>query len=75
MRTAEIALNPFSLMMEPALVLQAMERSTELRHLRRRTLRPLDKPAIPYSAATLQAMRDADDAIDAEDELRDGGTL
>lgn len=61
MITAPIPLNPFSLMMEPDRVLKAMERSTELRHLRRRTLRPLDKPAIPYSAATLQAMQDDED--------------
>ncbi len=67
MRTDAIALNPFSLMMEPDRVLHAMERSAELRRLRRRTLRPLDKPAIPYSADTLKAMREADEAIDAEE--------
>ena len=50
MRTNPISLNPFSLMMEPELVLQAMERSSALRSLRRRQLRPLDKPLIPYAA-------------------------
>jgi hypothetical protein len=48
MRTTGISLNPFSLMMEPENVLQAMERSESLHRLRRRTLRPLDKPLIPY---------------------------
>jgi len=49
MRTNPISLNPFSLMMEPELVLQAMERSSSLRTLRRHQLRPLDKPLIPYA--------------------------
>ena len=51
MRTKPISLNPFSLMMEPETVLQAMERSQSLRGLRRRQLRPLDKPLIPYAKA------------------------
>ena len=50
MKTAELSLNPFSLMMEPELVLQTMERSQQLRSLRRHKLRPLDKPLIPYTA-------------------------
>lgn len=49
MRTNPISLNPFSLMMEPEVVLQAMERSSSLRSLRRHKLRPLDKPLIPYA--------------------------
>jgi hypothetical protein len=49
MRTNDICLNPFSLMMEPELVLKAMERSKSLRTLPRHKLRPLDKPVIPYS--------------------------
>ncbi len=48
-RTNPISLNPFSLMMEPELVLQAMERSKSLRSLRRHQLRPLNKPLIPYA--------------------------
>jgi hypothetical protein len=49
MRTDAISLNPFALMMEPEVVLKAMERSKSLRALRRHKLRPLDKPLIPYS--------------------------
>lgn len=51
-RTNPISLNPFSLMMEPELVLQAMERSSALRALQRRQLHPLDKPLIPYAGGS-----------------------
>ena len=67
MTHAALALNPFSLMMEPELVLQTMERSQQLRGLRRHKLRPLDKPLIPYTAAALAARAAYDAAIDAED--------
>jgi hypothetical protein len=67
MNTIAIALNPFSLMMEPELVLQTMERSQQLRSLRRRKLRPLDKPLIPYTQAALDSRAAFDAAIDAED--------
>lgn len=67
MKTAELNLNPFSLMMEPELVLQTMERSQQLRSLRRHKLRPLDKPLIPYTAEALAARAAYDAAIDAED--------
>ncbi|MBU3739838.1 MAG: hypothetical protein FGM55_12900 [Rhodoferax sp.] len=66
MKSADIALNPFSLMMEPELVLQTMERSEQLRRLRRQTLRPLDKPLIPYSQTALDERAAFDAAIDAE---------
>jgi hypothetical protein len=67
MKTAELSLNPFSLMMEPELVLQTMERSQQLRSLRRHKLRPLDKPLIPYTKEALAARAAFDAAIDAED--------
>jgi hypothetical protein len=67
MTHAALALNPFSLMMEPELVLQTMERSQQLRGLRRHKLRPLDKPLIPYTAEALAARAAYDAAIDAED--------
>ena len=51
MRTTAHALNPFSLMMEPELVLRTMERSTQLRGLTRHKLHPLDKPLIPFAHA------------------------
>ena len=67
MNATSIALNPFSLMMEPELVLQTMERSQQLRSLRRRKLRPLDKPLIPYTQAAIDSRAAYDAAIDAED--------
>ena len=67
MNTAALALNPFSLMMEPELVLQTMERSLQLRSLRRHKLRPLDKPLIPYTKEALASRAAFDAAIDAED--------
>lgn len=45
--------NPFSLMMEPELVLAAMAHSSQLRSLRRHKLHPLDKPLIPLSPQEL----------------------
>lgn len=67
MKTIALELNPFSLMMEPELVLQTMERSQQLRGLRRRKLRPLDKPLIPYTQEALASRAAFDAAIDAED--------
>lgn len=67
MKNTAAALNPFSLMMEPELVLQTMERSQQLRGLRRHKLRPLDKPLIPYTQEALAQRAAYDAAIDAED--------
>ncbi|MDH4451323.1 MAG: hypothetical protein QE265_12160 [Rhodoferax sp.] len=67
MKTTASELNPFSLMMEPELVLQTMERSEQLRGLRRHKLRPLDKPLIPYTKEALAARAAFDAAIDADD--------
>lgn len=49
------AMNPFSLMMEPERVLQTMERSAQLRGLKRHKLHPLDKPLIPLTTAASAA--------------------
>ena len=73
MRTTTVTLNPFSLLMEPELVLQAMERSQGLRGLRRQKFRPLDKPLIPYSkshAARIEFDLDIEASVgELEDEL------
>ena len=61
------AINPFSLMMEPERVLQTMERSQQLRGLRRHKLRPLDKPLIPHTQASMASRAAFDAAIDAQD--------
>jgi hypothetical protein len=67
MKELALDLNPFSLMMEPEVVLQTMERSQQLRGLRRHKLRPLDKPLIPFTKEALAAQAAYDAAIDAED--------
>ena len=67
MTTTALELNPFSLMMEPELVLQTMERSQQLRGLRRHKLRPLDKPLIPLTKEALASRAAYDAAIDAEE--------
>ncbi len=64
MKNTTAALNPFSLMMEPELVLQTMERSQQLRGLRRHKLRPLDKPLIPYAVDPQDD--DTDDTVPGE---------
>ncbi|MDO8449774.1 MAG: hypothetical protein Q7T10_13330 [Rhodoferax sp.] len=67
MNNTALTLNPFSLMMEPELVLKTMERSLQLRGLRRHKLRPLDKPLIPYTQEALASRAAFDAAIDAQD--------
>jgi hypothetical protein len=67
MSTTLETLNPFSLMMEPERVLQTMERSQQLRGLRRHKLRPLDKPLIPYTSEALASRAAFDAMVDAQD--------
>jgi len=67
MKNLAIELNPFSLMMEPELVLKTMERSQQLRGLRRHKLRPLDKPLIPYTQEALNSRAAYDAEIEAQD--------
>lgn len=66
MTNTALALNPFSLMMEPERVLQTMERSQQLSGLRRHKLRPLDKPLIPYTQEALASRAACDAAIDVQ---------
>jgi hypothetical protein len=65
MQTQDLVANPFALMLNPAEVIQAMERSDRLDRLQRRVCRPLDKPLIAHVPA---AFDDYDHAIDAEPE-------
>nr|WP_319565286.1 hypothetical protein [uncultured Rhodoferax sp.] len=77
MSTTLETLNPFSLIMEPERVLQTMERSQQLRGLRRHKLRPLDKPLIPYTSEALASRAAFDAMVDAQemDEAVDGFLL
>jgi hypothetical protein len=63
MATPEILSNPFALMMNPAAVLEAVERSGRLERLQRRVCRPLDKPLIAKKEVE---MNDYDRLIDDE---------
>jgi hypothetical protein len=66
MQTADLLANPFSLMMNPTEVFQALERSDRLQRLQSRVCRPLDKPLI--ARKDLDMNDDYDRAIDAESE-------
>lgn len=65
MPTSEILSNPFALMMNPAEVLEAVERSSRLDRLQRRVCRPLDKPLIAKKESDMDPY---DLAIDGEAE-------
>jgi hypothetical protein len=68
MQTAEqLMANPFSLMLNPAEVFEALERSDRLSRLQRRVCRPLDKPLIAKKGGSTDVdANDYDEAIDAE---------
>jgi len=66
MDTDAVVANPFSLMMEPERVLDAMAHSSQLRALRRHKLHPLDKPLIPYTSEALASQAAYDAMVDAQ---------
>ena len=73
MNSIHSRLNPFVLMLDPEAVISAMEGSTNLRGLRQRICRPLDKPLIPKIFDT--AAREFDAVIEAEDFMDSGSEL
>jgi hypothetical protein len=73
MNASHSRLNPFFLMLDPEVVIAAMENSSTLRSLRQRICRPLDKPLIPKTHSIDRiALRDFDAVID-EEEFMDSG--
>lgn len=73
MNTPNSRLNPFVLMLDPEAVISAMENSRNLRGLRQRICRPLDKPLIPKTHRIEPiTVRDYDAAIDAEEFMGSG---
>jgi hypothetical protein len=61
--------NPFMLMLQPEVVLAAIENSERLSRLDRHVCRPLDKPSFGTAKEASEVI-DADDGIDADaDEL------
>jgi hypothetical protein len=67
MRSTQLQLNPFTMMMDPEAILQAMECSDRLNRLQRRICRPLDKPLIPK--VLVAAQLDFDREIDLDDSM------
>lgn len=67
MNASHSRLNPFFLMLDPEVVITAMESSTALRSLRQHICRPLDKPLIPKTHTIDRiALREYDALIDEE---------
>lgn len=67
MRQAQSRLNPFTMMMDPETILQAVERSERLNRLQRRVCRPLDKPLIPKVGAQADYDREIDGLVIEDD--------
>ena len=65
MKTTHTVANPFALMMDPAAVIAAMERSERLSRLNSRVCRPLDKP---LAGAADAPTADDDHSVDASPE-------
>jgi hypothetical protein len=70
MRQAQLSSNPFAMMTEPEVIMQAIERSERLNCLERRICRPLDRPLIPKKGGAPE-LNAYDQEIDAAQE--DGG--
>lgn len=64
MQSAELARNPFALLMNPEAVIAEIDRSGRLSRLKSRICRPLDKSSGPLVPA--------DDAALADDAIGDG---
>lgn len=67
MQELNIASNPFGMMIDPASIIDAMNRSDRLERLERRVYRPLDKPMIPKVGAG--------DVADAPEEMEINDTF
>ena len=65
MLRSQLVSNPFSLLMNPQAVLEALEKSERLGQLASRICRPLDKiPGVPDAAAVAEAA-EAEDTLAA----------
>lgn len=67
MREAQRRLNPFTMMTDPEVILQAVEQSERLNRLQRRICRPLDRPLIPKKGGESEVAA-FDQEIDTADE-------
>lgn len=73
MNSTASRLNPFAMMLDPEAVISAMEDSMNLRRLRQRICRPLDKPLIPKAHGVDRVIqREFDMVIDTEEFMDTG---
>jgi len=76
MNSSTSRLNPFAMMLDPEAVISAMEDSLNLRRLRQRICRPLDKPLIPKTHGVDRVIqREFDMVIDTEEFMNTGSEL
>lgn len=68
MRSTPFQPNPFTMITDPELILQAVGRSERLKRLQRRVCRPLDKPLIPKRSGPAADLGAFDRAIDLADD-------
>jgi hypothetical protein len=73
MNSIHSRLNPFVLMLDPEAVISAMEGSMNLRGLRHRICRPLDKPLIPKTHGLDRVLLTQFDAVIDDEEFMDSG--
>ena len=74
MNSTASRLNPFVMMLDPEAVISAMEGSKNLRGLRQRICRPLDKPLIPKTHGVDRVIQQAFDAVIDTEDFMDSGT-
>ena len=67
MRAYRSRVNPFALILAPLQVLEAMEKSDALRHLRHQVFHPLDTRVRPQGDAELAAFDAAIDRVNPPD--------
>ncbi|AOW11951.1 hypothetical protein LPB72_02520 [Hydrogenophaga crassostreae] len=76
MNSSTSRLNPFAMMLDPEAVISAMEDSLNLRRLRQRICRPLDKPLIPKTHGVDRVIqREFDMVIDTEEFMNTGSEI
>ncbi len=74
MNSTASRLNPFVMMLDPEAVISAMEGSTNLRGLRQRICRPLDKPLIPKTHGVDRVIQQKFDAVIDTEDFMDSGS-
>jgi len=72
MNAQQHSAHPFSLMMNPQDILDAVERSARLGGLQRRVCRPLDRPLIPHTLTEIELFdRSVDAGMIPDEDLDD----